>query len=217
MLKVKIFTFNPFAENTYVVYDETKECAIIDPGCMDKREQEELENFILNYGLKPVYLLNTHCHLDHVYGNAFTVRTWSLELYAHKLEEQNIRTAAVASDLYGIQAPEPFEIKYYLNHGDEIAFGNSRLKVLFCPGHAAGHVVFYSEKDNVIIGGDVLFRDSIGRVDLPGGDYATLVNSIRNQLFVLPDDIVVYPGHGPQTTLGYEKKYNVFLKELAWS
>ena len=177
-MKVQKFTFNPFQENTYILFDETKECVIIDPGCYNKNEQDALKLFIQENALKPVKLLNTHCHIDHVLGNYFVAKEYDLDLYIHQADLvtlKNIPTYAHAYGFGGYQlSPEP---KHFLNEGDKITFGNSELDVLFTPGHAPGHVVFYSPKDHFVINGDVLFQGSFGRVDLPGGDFQTLKNS----------------------------------------
>jgi glyoxylase-like metal-dependent hydrolase (beta-lactamase superfamily II) len=210
-MQVKIFTFNPFSENTYVLYDETKECVIIDPGCSNSAEEKKLTDFIETNELKPVKLLNTHGHIDHVLGNRFVADKYNLKLEANKLEEAGILATDSYASMYGMHAPRSPKPGIYLNEGDTVKFGNTSLKVLFTPGHSAGHIVFFNEENKIIIGGDVLFRESIGRTDLPGGDYETLIKSIKEKLFVLEDAITVYPGHGPETTIGYEKLYNPFL------
>lgn len=212
MLTVKIFTFSPVQENTYVVYNEENLCLVIDPGCYFGNERRELQDFIEKYALAPKYLLNTHCHLDHVFGNDFVHHTYGLDLHLH-LKEKPVLDVAPQ---FGISWALPFA-NYkgqlvYLKEGDEVGLGNDTLKVLFAPGHSPGHICFYCEKQHFLIGGDVLFKESIGRTDLPGGDFQTLIASIKTQLFVLPDETVVYPGHGEPTTIGYEKKNNPFLK-----
>lgn len=212
-MKVTCLTFNPFQENTYLLYDDTKECVVVDPGCYELTEQQELKRYIESNDLKVVRLLNTHCHIDHVLGNRFVADTYKVELEIHEDELQTLRSVPVYAPNYGFQMYSGIEASTnYLKEGDTIKFGNSELQILFAPGHAPGHVVFYSETDKVCIGGDVLFKGSIGRTDLPGGDFDTLINSIRTKLFTLPDDTVVYPGHGPETTIAYEKKYNPFLR-----
>ncbi|WP_187261187.1 MBL fold metallo-hydrolase [Pontibacter beigongshangensis] len=210
-MKVTCLTFNPFQENTYLLHDDTKECIVIDPGCYEKQEQQELKQYIAEHGLKVVRLLNTHCHIDHVLGNKFVADTYGVELEIHETDLQTLRSVPVYAPSYGFpmyaeQAPGAF-----LKEGEPVTFGNTELQVFFTPGHAPGHVVFYSEKDKACIGGDVLFRSSIGRTDLPGGDFDTLIRSIHTKMFTLPDDVTVYPGHGPETTIGFEKKHNPFL------
>jgi hydroxyacylglutathione hydrolase len=212
MLTVTSFTFNPVQENTYVVYNETGECCIVDPGCYFGNERNELKEFIQTSGLTPKYLLNTHCHLDHVFGNKFIHDTWGLTLHLHEKEKQVLEYAPTFAVSWGLPFDNYTGDLIFLREGDTIPLGNDALQVIFTPGHAPGHICFYSQAQQFVIGGDVLFRESIGRTDLPGGNFDTLIASIRNQLFVLPDDTVVFPGHGPQTTIGYEKIHNPFLK-----
>ena len=213
MLEIKTFVFNPLMENTYVVYDETKECVIIDPGCYHSSEKEELSNFIKEKMLKPVKLLNTHCHIDHVLGNYYCKTKYSLKLYAHQKDEETLRAVKVYAPAYGFTGYEETVVDEFVGDGEALTFGNSTLQVLFVPGHAPGHVAFYAAQEKKLLGGDVLFRESIGRTDLPGGDYDTLLSSIRHKIFVLEDDVTVFPGHGAVTTVGYEKKHNPFCGE----
>lgn len=211
MIKIDFFTFNPFQENTYVLSDETKQCVIIDPGCYDPVEKKKLADFIKNENLQPVKLINTHCHIDHVLGNKFIAEKYKLPLEIHPNEILLLKAVNTYAPQYGIlyeASPEPTAS---LIEGEMIKFGNSQLKIIFTPGHSPGSVCFYHEKEKLVIGGDVLFQMSIGRTDLPGGDYNTLIKSIREKLFVLQDEVRVYPGHGPMTTIGYEKKHNPFL------
>jgi glyoxylase-like metal-dependent hydrolase (beta-lactamase superfamily II) len=210
MLQLQSFVFNPLQENTYVLFDETKECVVIDPGCYDIDEQHDLADFIDTNGLKVVKLLNTHCHVDHVLGNAFVKERYKTRLYIHPLEEPVLKAVKVYAPHYGIFNYHEAEPDAFLKEGDPVTFGNQSLDVLFVPGHAPGHVAFYHTTQKIVIGGDVLFYNSIGRTDLPGGDFDTLINSIHQKLFTLPDDVTVYPGHGPETTIGYEKKTNPF-------
>jgi len=211
MLQLKLFTFNPFYENMYLLYDETKECVIIDPGCYEPEEKEELFNFIKQEGLKPVKLLNTHCHIDHVLGNKFVFSSYGLKPEIHPLELAVLKFAVPYGARYGIIVEESPEPIINLKEGDEIHFGNSQLEIIFAPGHSPGSVCFYCKEEGILIGGDVLFRQSIGRTDLPGGDHEQLLRSIRKNIFVLPDDTIVFPGHGEETTLGFEKKNNPYL------
>ena len=212
MIKVHKLTFNPFSENTYILSDETNECAIIDPGCYAAEEREYLKAYIEENGLNPVALWNTHCHLDHVFGNFFVANEWGLELGMHELDLPTLNNMPIAANMYGIGgyqiSPEP---SYFIKEGENIKFGNSELEVLFTPGHAPGHVVFYSAEDKFVINGDVLFQGSYGRYDLPGGDFNTLKKSITEVMFSLPEDTVVYTGHGPETTIGAEKNTNPIL------
>jgi glyoxylase-like metal-dependent hydrolase (beta-lactamase superfamily II) len=215
MITVKSFVFNSFEENTYVLSDATGECVIIDPGCHLEEEEKELEAYIAQKGLKPVKLLNTHCHIDHVLGNQFVSTKYGLGLHIHRSEKPVLDSSSAVSLMYGIQmAPSP-EPAAYLEEGEEVFFGNSSLKVIFTPGHSPGSITFYSESQKFLISGDVLFRTSIGRTDLPGGNFDTLISSIMKKLMPLGDDITVYSGHGQPTTLGFEKNYNPFLRELA--
>lgn len=212
MTQVKIFEFNPFAENTYVVYDETGDCAIFDPGCYMPQEKTALRDFIRNEGLRPVRLINTHCHLDHVLGNQFVHREWQLGLEIHRGELPVLERYPAACLMYGIPNADPSPAPdRFLEAGDVVAFGNTRLEVLYTPGHSPASISFYCREDGFVLAGDVLFMESIGRTDLPGGDFDTLIESIRTQLFTLPDPTVVYPGHGPATTIRHEKEYNPFL------
>lgn len=211
MLTVKAFEFNPFSENTYVVSDSSGQCVIIDPGCYTREEQEELRQYIVSNGLTPVGLLNTHAHLDHMLGNAFVHRVWNLSPRLHAYDADLLRSAPVYGEMWGIR-PEPSpDPEHLLDEGDVISFGQSKLQVLFVPGHCPGHVAFYEESQRTIFSGDVLFAGSIGRTDLPGGDYDLLMQSIRTRLLVLPDEVKVYSGHGPQTTVGAERFDNPFL------
>ena len=213
MLKIKHFTFNPVQENTYVLFNEKDACCIIDPGCYFGNERRTLEEFIVEQKLNPKYLLNTHCHLDHVFGNKFVHDSYGLTLHLHEKEKIVLDNAPAA----GLAWNMPFE-NYrgdliFLNEGDTVVMDQDILKILLTPGHSPGSICFYCEKQKFIIGGDVLFRLSIGRSDLPGGDFDTLMKSIQQKLFVLPDDVIVYPGHGEPTTIGFEKKNNPFLKD----
>lgn len=212
MIKIKSFTFNPFQENTYVLYDETKEAIIIDPGCHEKSEKEDLTDFIEKEGLQVVSLINTHCHVDHVLGNTFVKDTYKVSLHIHPKEEPTLKSVEAYASVYGFHGYEPATPDEFFEEGDKIKFGNSELEILFVPGHSVGHVVFYNKEEKICIGGDVLFYRSIGRYDLPGGDYNTLMKSIKEKMFGLPDDMTVYPGHGPETTIGDEKKHNPFIQ-----
>ena len=212
MIQIQAFTFNPFSENTYVLYDETREAIIIDPGCYEKTELNELTNFIQNNSLTPVKIVNTHAHIDHVLGVEALKRKYNIPFYLNKLDEPLLKAVKSYAPNYGFaQFSEP-EIEFYLSDGDSVTFGNSSLSVIFVPGHAPGHVAFVSKEQDFVIGGDVLFRQSIGRTDLPGGNFEMLINSIRTKLFTLPDDYIVYAGHMQPTTIGFEKKNNPFLK-----
>ena len=211
MIQIQGFVFNPFEENTYVLFDETKECVIIDPGCSNESERKDIVDFIKEEGLKPVKLLNTHCHIDHVFGNAFIAKKYNLGLEIHKDDLEVLHSLPQVSHVYGLNAEESIEPTNFLNEGDTIKFGNSTLDILFTPGHSPGSICFINKDEKFIIGGDVLFYGSIGRTDLPGGNHEALLSNIREKLFVLDDDFVVFPGHGQQTDIGFEKKNNPFL------
>jgi len=211
-MKVTCLTFNPFQENTYLLHDDTKACVVVDPGCYERPEREQLKKYIEEHALQVVRLLNTHCHIDHVLGNKFVADTYQVSLEIHPDDEQTLRAVPAYAPVYGFPLYEEVLPGAYLREGEAVKFGNSELQVLFAPGHAPGHVVLYNEAAKICIGGDVLFRGSIGRTDLPGGDFDTLITSIKTKLFALPDEVIVYPGHGPETTIGYEKQHNPFLR-----
>lgn len=213
MIHVESFTFNPFSENTYVLHNtDTLEAAIIDPGCYEPEEQEQLKKYIEEKGLTPTLLLNTHCHIDHVLGNWYVKKTWNLHLQIHQVEAQVLRAVPTYAPMYGFARYQPAEPDQWLEEGQQLKLGNSTLEIIFVPGHAPGHVVFWQPEQKFCINGDCLFFGSIGRTDLPGGDHNTLIRSIREKLLTLPDDTQVYCGHGPATTIGQEKKINPFLK-----
>ena len=210
MLTVQRFTFNSLAEHTYVVYDETKACAIIDPGCFEQQEKQRLSKFIQAQSLRVTHLVNTHCHIDHVLGNRYIKDTYAAKLAIHPQDATILALAATYAPQYGFVGYEPTEAEVFLTAGDTLQIGNSQLAVLHVPGHSPGHIALYSSQDQLCFVGDVLFRGSIGRTDLPGGDYNTLIQSIHQQLFALGDEVVIYPGHGPATTIGIEKSNNPF-------
>jgi len=205
---VKKFTFNPFQENTYLIYDETKEAVIIDPGCYEKHEQEELFNFVEENKLTIKHLLNTHCHIDHILGNFAVAKKYNLTPKTHINEFAQLESVDSYCEVYGfhnyLKSPQPEEIK----ENDLIKFGSSELSIIYGPGHSPGHIAFYSEKNEFIISGDILFLGSYGRVDLPGGDFQTLKTTILNTMFKLPGNTTVYCGHGPETSIGAEKISN---------
>lgn len=213
MIEIKSFTFNPFAENTYVLYDnDSKEALIIDPGCYEPEEQQTLNAYIKSQGLNITKLLNTHAHIDHVLGNAWVKETYGVSLFLHPHDEPTLRAVETYAPTYGFARYAPSSPDASLKEGEAIQLGDEKLEVLFVPGHAPGHVAFYHARQKFCINGDCLFQGSIGRTDLPGGDHNTLINSIRSKLFQLPDETVVYCGHGPETTIGSEKRNNPFCK-----
>ncbi len=212
MTKVKQFEFSPFAENTYVVYDDTGECIIIDPGCYDNLERQALTDFIADQELHPVKLINTHCHIDHVFGNRFVAEKYSLQLEVHRFELPVLAWLPQSALMFGVAAEPSPHPGHFIEEGDTIVFGTTALEVLFTPGHSPGSLSFYCRKAGFILSGDVLFFGSIGRTDLPGGDYDTLLRSIREKLLPLDDDTRVFSGHGQMTTIGFERRYNPFLQ-----
>ncbi len=212
MIQIQSFIFSPFSENTYVLYDETKEAIIVDPGCYEPQEYQELNDFIKKNDLKPVGIYNTHAHIDHVLGVAKLKNTYRIPFALHRLDEPLLRAVKTYAPNYGFPTFDEPAVERWLEAGETVEFGDSALKIIFVPGHAPGHVAFVNDAQKFVIGGDVLFRQSIGRTDLPGGDMNTLLRSIRTQLFTLPDDYTVYAGHMQPTTIGFEKKHNPFLK-----
>lgn len=212
-MKVITLQFNNFGENTYIVFDPAaKECAIIDPGMMDAHEQTVINKVIQERQLKPVHLINTHMHVDHVIGNAHIAATYGLGVEAHRDDQFLGDRVKEQARAFGMPVtPEEVPVATYLDQDDTIQIGEGRLKVLHVPGHSPGSVALYDAKDGFVITGDALFQDSIGRTDLPGGSLSQLQNAIRTQLMTLPDSTVVFPGHGPATTIGNERAYNPYL------
>ncbi|MFD2919456.1 MBL fold metallo-hydrolase [Terrimonas rubra] len=212
MISITTFVFSPIQENTYLLFNEQKDCIIIDPGCYFPAEKQKLKETIAGMELNPVLLLNTHCHLDHVFGNSFVAETWNLQPHIHPQEQPVLDRAGEAGKKWGLPFDNYTGPVTYLQEGDTVSLGQDVFEVFFTPGHSPGSISFYNEKQGFIVSGDVLFDRSIGRTDLPGGDYDTLINSIQQKLFTLPDDIKVYSGHGNPTTTGFEKMNNPFVK-----
>jgi hydroxyacylglutathione hydrolase len=212
MLTVQPFTFNPVQENTYVVYNEKGQCCIIDPGCYFAKEEQELKDFVAQNELKPVYLLNTHCHLDHIFGNRFIHKTFGLVLHINKLEKPVLEYGPASGQLWQMPFDNYDAELRFIEEGDDIRLGDDVLHVLFTPGHSPGHISFYSKENKFVISGDVLFEGSVGRTDLPGASFEILEESIRSKLYTLPEDTIVHPGHGGSTTIGDEMKSNPFVK-----
>lgn len=213
-LKIKIFIFNQIEVNTIVLYDETKEAVVVDPGMGSFIERTELTDFVKDNELKIKYVINTHPHIDHVLGNGYCVHAFQAPLLMHEAGLQVYNRSIAYGAAFGLDCdksnfPDPDR---YLQEGESITFGRQELQVLYTPGHADGSVCLYSPSAGCIIVGDVLFADSIGRSDLPTGNHALLIESIKNKLLTLPEATVVYPGHGPITTIGSEKRDNPFLK-----
>ncbi|MDR1198050.1 MAG: MBL fold metallo-hydrolase [Prevotellaceae bacterium] len=213
MIKLLELLFNPIEENTYIVYDETNECIIIDAGCSNADENKILQKAITDKNLKPAKLICTHGHFDHIMGNSFVCETYGIKTYIHKSEISNFERASSYGSYFGVSVVPPPIPDYFVSDGDEIKFGNSLLKVIFTPGHTCGGICLYSAADELLFSGDTLFAGSIGRTDLPGGDYDALMNSIK-KLMQLPDSTNVFCGHGPKTSIGYEKLTNPFVTEM---
>ncbi|MDX9942770.1 MAG: MBL fold metallo-hydrolase [Bacteroidales bacterium] len=211
MVQIKSLVFNPFQVNTYILWDDTGECMIIDPACYEPDEEEILADSIEKAGLKPIALLYTHCHIDHILGNNFAVRHFDLKPLAHRDSLPFMTSSRSYAINYGFEVEDPILPEKYLKDGQEIGFGHQKLKALHTPGHAAGSLCFYHEEEGFVIVGDVLFQQSIGRTDLPTGDFDLLIRSIQEKLLTLPDEVKVFPGHGPSTTIGEERRHNPFL------
>ncbi len=211
-MHVHKFTFNPFQENTYLVWDDTQKAVLIDPGCYEAHEQAEVLKVVSENGLEVVSLLNTHCHIDHVLGNAWAKRTFNVKLGIHPKDEPTLKSIPLYAPQYGFAQYEATEPDFWLNEEEPFHWGESGVfEVRFVPGHAPGHVVLWSEKEGFCVNGDVLFFGSIGRTDLPGGDHQTLLDSIRREMFSLPEETKIYCGHGPETTIVREKVHNPFV------
>lgn len=211
MAKVEVFVFNPFQENTFLIHDDSKECVIIDPGCYDSQEYENLEKFISSNELKPVKIINTHCHVDHIIGNGLLKKQFQIPIMAHEEEVPLNENAVEMAGMIGLAIEKPPAIDIYLKDGEEVVFGQTALQVLHVPGHSPGGIALYNREEGFVIAGDALFNGSIGRTDLPGGDYNTLIHNIQTKLIPLPCETKVYPGHGPATTILSEKQNNTFL------
>jgi glyoxylase-like metal-dependent hydrolase (beta-lactamase superfamily II) len=211
MTKLDRLVFNSFQVNTYIIHDESGECVIIDPSCFSEEENETLVAFISQHNLKPVLHLNTHCHIDHVLGMQFIRDKYMLETYVHREELKALHNAPLMGDLFGWKVEALPSPENLINDNDIIRFGETELIALHVPGHSAGSIAFYNEGSAKVITGDALFAGSIGRTDLPGGDYDTLISSIREKLFSLPPETMIYPGHGESSTIGHELENNPFF------
>ena len=211
MLQIKSFQFSPIQENTYLLYNEFNDCIIIDPGCYFDAEKEELAAFIYDNKLNPVMLLNTHCHLDHVFGNKMVAEKYNLTLQIHEKEKAVLAFAPTSGLMYDLPFDNYIGDVILLNEGNHIKLGNDALKILLTPGHSPGSLSFYCQQDKFVISGDVLFKNSVGRSDLPGGNHEQLIKSIKDHLLTLPNDTIVYSGHGPATTVGEERAGNPYL------
>ncbi|UCH65284.1 MAG: MBL fold metallo-hydrolase [Ignavibacterium sp.] len=213
-MKIKAFTFNPFLENTYIIWDESsRECAIIDPGMSDHREDEDVKLFVDSNSLNVKYLINTHCHVDHVLGVSFVKKEYDPVYFIPEKDLPLFENAETQARMFEVPIDKLPRPDKYLSESEKINLGNESITNLFTPGHTPGEFSLYAEENNFCITGDVLFRESIGRTDLLGGNYDTLINSIKTKLFTLPEEVVIYPGHGEHSTIGHEKKHNPFLIE----
>lgn len=212
MTQLKVFTFNPFSENTYILFDDqTREAIIFDPGCYNNNERKMLKKFIDDNQLIIKRLINTHCHLDHVFSNPYIIETFNVPLECHRAELPVLARVEAAGMMFGTPCPPQEPPSVFIEDGDVISLSGIELKAILAPGHSPGSLCFYCEKDKFLIGGDVLFFGSIGRTDLPGGSHAQLIKSIETRLLPLPDDVKVYSGHGQPTTIGRERLTNPFL------
>jgi hydroxyacylglutathione hydrolase len=211
MLEIKKIVCNDFQVNTYIVYDETKQAIIIDPGCYNKAEEKELEDFIKNNDLEPKYIVNTHAHIDHIIGNAFCKKTYDIPLIAHPESIDFYKSSFEMALAFGFQMEETLFPDEFFDEGNTLDFGQSSLKILSVPGHANGSLALYSKKDKLVFVGDVLFSGSIGRTDLPTGNHALLLQMIEEKIFTLDDEVRVFPGHGEETTVKKEKQSNPFF------
>jgi hydroxyacylglutathione hydrolase len=215
MLHIQVFTLSPIQENTYVVYNEQKDCIIFDPGCYFEEEREQLKEFIKENQLTPKFLVNTHCHLDHVFGNKFIAESYSLTPYIHSSEKVVLEFAPTAGLMYNLPFDNYNGALNFIDEKDTLQLGNDTFSIIHAPGHSPGSLCFYNKEHGLMIGGDVLFYRSIGRTDLPLGNHQQLIDSIKNKVFALPDETVVYSGHGQPTTIGDEKIYNPFVGSRA--
>lgn len=211
-MNLKSFPFNPFQENTYVVWDKEGHCAIIDPGCYEQHERDELIAFIESQNLKPIKLLNTHCHVDHVLGNRFISEKYALDLEMHRDDLPVLQAVPSYARNWGFETGEMVTPAVFLKEGETVSVGDLTFEILHVPGHSPGSICFYHRPSAQVIAGDALFYGSIGRTDLPGGNHAQLINAIKTKLLTLPDEVRVHPGHGPATTVGFEKRNNPFLQ-----
>lgn len=210
--RIAQFTFNPFSENTYVIADLSGNAIIIDPGMTDTAEDSILFEYIEEEKLQPKLILNTHCHLDHILGNSAAAERYKIDMRCHAFELAVIERASSTSHMFGIPYRPSVLPSKTIEEDETISIGDISLDVLFVPGHAPGHLAFVCHEERVVFSGDVLFKGSVGRVDLPGSNAADLVHSIQTKMYNLPDDYVVYSGHGPQTTIGEEKRDNFFVR-----
>ena len=215
MLHWHYFTFNPYQENTYLLWDDNKDAVILDPGCSNETEQKQLENYIAEHKLKPQQIVNTHCHIDHVLGNKWCKDRYNIALAVPEDEQEVLEAQKVLAPMFGTHNYQPTEPDQLLPKQGFIEVGEEQLKILYVPGHSPGHLAFYHKGSGTCFNGDVLFNGSVGRTDLPGGDHQQLLHSIQTQLYTLPEGTRVFCGHGPETSIGYERLTNPFVKAEA--
>jgi len=209
-MQIKTFVFNPFSENTSIISDDSGNAIIVDPGCYEGHEIKELTDYVSSEEMKIVAILNTHCHIDHVLGNDALKAHYKVDLWVPMNEKEILKAIPSYAPNYGFARYKEAEVDYWFEEG-EMTFGEMTFDVIEVPGHSPGHMVFYHAASKTLIGGDVLFRESIGRTDLPGGNHEDLLRNIKRKVYTLPDDVTVYPGHGPVTTIGHEKQFNPFV------
>ena len=211
-MNIKSFVFNPFYENTYLISSKKGNCLIFDPGCYEPYEMEELDSYIQMEGLKVNAIINTHCHIDHVLGNEYLKNKYSVPLKIPINEKEVFASVPAYAPQWGMAGYQHAEVDDYLEEGSDLVMDEIAFELIEVPGHSPGHLMFYNKVGKVVIGGDVLFRESIGRTDLPGGNHTDLLQNIQDKVYTLPDDVVVYPGHGPSTTIEHERKNNPFVR-----
>jgi glyoxylase-like metal-dependent hydrolase (beta-lactamase superfamily II) len=215
MIKIEKFVFNPFSENTYIIWDdESKSAIIVDPGCFDKTEETILKVFIEERELDLKYLINTHCHIDHILGCKFIKDLYNPTFLIPRKDLPLLKNVTKQAEMFGIEISNPPQPDQYLSEDLVISLNKSEIKFIFTPGHTPGEFCLYLKTEKILISGDVLFKESIGRTDLWGGNYEVLINSIRTKLLTLPNDVKVLPGHGDETTIGFEKEFNPFLNTI---
>lgn len=210
-MKIIIFRFNYFQENTYVIYDQTNECVVVDPGMYSQKEEEYFVKTITKEGLKPVAIINTHCHSDHILGVKFLKDTYNIPFYAHPDDKFLLENAAECAKMWDWQIKTPISIDIETYDNQTIKFGNSQLKTIHTPGHTPGQQAIVGDSDKFLIVGDTIFKGSVGRTDLPGGNLDKMMISIKDKILSYPEEYTIFPGHGSETTIGIEKKQNPFL------
>ncbi|NLA25399.1 MAG: MBL fold metallo-hydrolase [Bacteroidales bacterium] len=213
MIKIESIILNPFGVNAYIIYDDSKEAVLVDPACYTKAEEDLYSDFIEKLELKPVAVINTHGHIDHIFGNQYIKDKYNIPVYMHSADKFLVQTALAHAQLYGFKIEQPPLPDFYLDDEKSFKFGNSELQLLHIPGHSPGSIALYSEEGSFVVTGDVLFAGSIGRTDLPKGNYHALIHNIKTKLFILPDNTIVFPGHMDDSSIGYEKMHNPYFMD----